>query len=111
MAFQSNGGIQDPQTTAPAAVLADEQRDQLASISKSTLATHDCKRHGTANLLAALNALDGKVIGRRAKQHQRSPRECTWPTQNGCLETQIRLITTPAGHQVLRELREIPFDA
>jgi len=26
--------------------------------------THDCKRHGATTLLAALNVLDGAVIGR-----------------------------------------------
>ena len=32
--------------------------------------THDCKRHGTTNLFAALNILDGKVIGRHAERHR-----------------------------------------
>ena len=31
--------------------------------------THDCKRHGTATLFAALNILDGTVIGRHSKRH------------------------------------------
>ncbi len=32
--------------------------------------THDYKRHGTATLFAALNVLDGTVIGRCAKRHR-----------------------------------------
>ena len=32
--------------------------------------THDYKRHGTTNLFAALNILDGKVIGRHAERHR-----------------------------------------
>ena len=32
--------------------------------------THDYKRHGTTNLFAAVNILDGKVIGRHAERHR-----------------------------------------
>ena len=32
--------------------------------------THDYKRHGTTTLFAALNVLDGRVIGRRMQQHR-----------------------------------------
>jgi hypothetical protein len=32
--------------------------------------THDCKRHGTTTLFAALNVLDGRVIGRCMQQHR-----------------------------------------
>jgi len=32
--------------------------------------THDYKRHGTTTLFAALNVLDGKVIGRCMQQHR-----------------------------------------
>jgi transposase len=32
--------------------------------------THDDKRHGTTTLFAALNGLDGKVIGRCMQQHR-----------------------------------------
>jgi transposase len=32
--------------------------------------THDYKRHGTTTLFAALNVLDGTVIGRCAKRHR-----------------------------------------
>jgi hypothetical protein len=32
--------------------------------------THDYKRHGTATLFAALNVLDGTIIGRSMKHHR-----------------------------------------
>ena len=32
--------------------------------------THDYKRHGTATLFAALNILDGTVIGRNMQRHR-----------------------------------------
>ena len=32
--------------------------------------THDCKRHGTTTLFAALNVLDGTVIGRNMARHR-----------------------------------------
>jgi transposase len=32
--------------------------------------THDDKRHGTTTLFAALNELDGKVIGRNMRRHR-----------------------------------------
>jgi transposase len=32
--------------------------------------THDYKRHGTTTLFAALNVLDGKVIGRNTQRHR-----------------------------------------
>ena len=32
--------------------------------------THDYKRHGTTTLFAALNVLDGKVIGRNMQRHR-----------------------------------------
>jgi transposase len=32
--------------------------------------THDYKRHGTTTLIAALNVLDGKVIGRNMQRHR-----------------------------------------
>jgi hypothetical protein len=32
--------------------------------------THDCKRHGTTTLFAALNVLEGKVIGRCMQRHR-----------------------------------------
>jgi hypothetical protein len=32
--------------------------------------THDCKRHGTTTLFAALNVLDGTVIGHNMKRHR-----------------------------------------
>jgi hypothetical protein len=32
--------------------------------------THDYKRHGTTTLFAALNILDGTVIGRNMQRHR-----------------------------------------
>ena len=32
--------------------------------------THDYRRHGTTTLLAALNVLDGTIIGRNMKRHR-----------------------------------------
>ena len=32
--------------------------------------THDYKRHGTTTLFAAMNVLDGKVIGRNMQRHR-----------------------------------------
>jgi hypothetical protein len=32
--------------------------------------THDCKRHGTATLFAALDVLEGRVIGRCMQRHR-----------------------------------------
>jgi hypothetical protein len=32
--------------------------------------THDCKRNGTTTLFAAMNVLDGTVIGRNMQRHQ-----------------------------------------
>lgn len=37
---------------------------------RPTTMTHDYKRHDSTNLFAALNILDGKVIGRYAERHQ-----------------------------------------
>ncbi len=35
--------------------------------------THDYKRHGTTTLFAALNVLDGTVIGQNMQRHHRQP--------------------------------------
>jgi hypothetical protein len=32
--------------------------------------THDYERHGTTTLFAAMNVLDGKVIGRNMQRHR-----------------------------------------
>ena len=32
--------------------------------------THDCKRHGTTTLFAALNTLNGKAFGRNSERHR-----------------------------------------
>ena len=39
--------------------------------------SHDCKRHGTTTLFAALNAATGKVSGRQYKRRRRAPRPRT----------------------------------
>lgn len=64
-----------------ALVLAVDEKSQIQALDRTqpglplkkgragTL-THDYKRHGTTTLLAALNVLDGSVIGRCAKRHQ-----------------------------------------
>ncbi|NJO37811.1 MAG: hypothetical protein HC871_09575 [Rhizobiales bacterium] len=36
---------------------------------RSSMTTHDDKRNGTMTLLAALNVLDGTIIGRSMKRH------------------------------------------
>jgi hypothetical protein len=35
--------------------------------------THDYKRNGTTTLFAALNVLDGTIIGRNMKRHRHPP--------------------------------------
>ena len=39
-------------------------------VKTSSLFTHDYKRHGTTTLFAALNVLDGTVIGRNMQRHR-----------------------------------------
>ncbi len=38
--------------------------------------THNYKRHGTTTLFAALNVLEGKVIGRCMQRHRNYPPPC-----------------------------------
>ena len=57
-----NGGLTHP---PPALfVHARQRRDKLQTM------THDYKRHGTTTLFAALNVLDGTVIGRNMQRHR-----------------------------------------
>ncbi len=47
--------------------------------------THDHKRNGTATLFAALNVLDGKVIGECHGRH----RQQEWLKFLGCLDNEF----------------------
>jgi transposase len=47
-----------------------EGLDGAPRIDESPKMTHDCKRCGTTMLFAALNVLDGSVIGRCMQQHR-----------------------------------------
>jgi hypothetical protein len=38
--------------------------------------THDYKRHGTTTMFAALNVLDGTVIGRNMQRHRHQENRC-----------------------------------
>jgi hypothetical protein len=40
--------------------------------------SHDCQRHGTTTLFAALNALDGTVIGRNMQRHRLDCYRTVW---------------------------------
>ena len=65
----------------PAVVLSGDEKSQIQALDRTqpglpmkkgrcgTL-THDYKRHGTTTLFAALNVLDGKVIGRCMQRHR-----------------------------------------
>jgi hypothetical protein len=46
--------------------------------------THDYKRHGTTTLFAALNVLDGTIIGRNMKRPKASPRWRCGNTKRRC---------------------------
>jgi transposase len=64
-----------------ALVLAVDEKSQIQALDRTQpglplkrgragTMTHDYKRHGTTTLFAALNVLDGTVIGRCAKRHR-----------------------------------------
>lgn len=66
---------------AHAVVLSIDEKSQIQALDRSQpglplkpgrcgTMTHDYKRHGTTTLFAALNVLDGKVIGRCMHQHR-----------------------------------------
>src|SRR3546814_3837690 len=44
--------------------------DWSSDVCSSDLLTHDYKRHGTTTLFAALNVLDGTVIGQNMQRHR-----------------------------------------
>ena len=66
---------------AHAVVLSIDEKSQIQALDRTQpglplkpgrcgTMTHDYKRHGTTTLFAALNVLDGKVIGRCMQQHR-----------------------------------------
>ena len=66
---------------AHAIVLSLDEKSQIQALDRSQpglpmkkgrlgTMTHDYKRHGTTTLFAALNVLDGKVIGRNMQRHR-----------------------------------------
>ena len=66
---------------AHAVVLAVDEKSQIQALDRSQpglpmkpgragTMTHDYKRHGTTTLFAALNVLDGTIIGRNMKRHR-----------------------------------------
>jgi len=62
--------------------------------------THDYKRHGTTTLFAALNILDGTVIGHNMKRHRhqeriRSLKRKTTPIQNHSSGPPIHVASSP----------------
>ena len=73
------GLYMDPPTQA--VVLSIDEKSQIQALDRSQpglplkpgrcgTMTHDYKRHGTTTLFAALNVLDGSVIGRCMQQHR-----------------------------------------
>ena len=59
--------------------------------------THDDKRHKTTSLVAALNVLDGTVIGRNMQRSQPEGAKCWIPSTSG-----LRAADPPA-HDALSE--------
>ena len=66
---------------AHAVVLSIDEKSQIQALDRTQpglplkpgrcgTMTHDYKRHGTTTLFAALNVLDGRVIGRCMQQHR-----------------------------------------
>jgi transposase len=66
---------------AHAVVLSIDEKSQIQALDRTQpglpmkpgrlgTMTHDYKRHGTTTLFAALNVLDGKVIGRNMQRHR-----------------------------------------
>src|SRR3954471_25032568 len=67
--------------TVPAVVLSVDEKSQIQALDrtqpglplkpgKAGTMTHDYVRHGTTTLFAALNVLDGTVIGRCMQRHR-----------------------------------------
>ena len=66
---------------AHAVVLSVDEKSQIQALDRTqpglpskngrcATMTHDCKRHGTTTLFAALDVLEGKVIGRCMQRHR-----------------------------------------
>jgi transposase len=66
---------------APAVVLSVDEKSQIQALERTqpglavregrpATATHDYERHGTTTLFAALNVLDGTVLGRCMQRHR-----------------------------------------
>jgi aminocarboxymuconate-semialdehyde decarboxylase len=73
------GGLADP--PAHAVILSMDEKSQIQALDRTQpglplkkgragTMTHDYKRHGTTTLFAALNVLDGSVIGRCMQRHR-----------------------------------------
>jgi hypothetical protein len=71
--------LRDP--PAPANVLSLDEKSQIQALDRTQpglplkrgragTMTHDCKRHSTTTVFAALNVLDGTVIGRNMQRHR-----------------------------------------
>jgi hypothetical protein len=84
--------------------------------------THDYKRHGTTTLFAALNVLEGKVIGRNMQRHRHqefirlpSRRRARRPGRQGHPRhsRQLRRPQAPQGPRVARSSSalDLPFHA
>ena len=52
-----------------ALVLCCDEKSQVQALDRTQPMTHDYKRHGTTALFAALNVLDGQVIGQCQQRH------------------------------------------
>ena len=89
----------DPPTHA--VVLSVDEKSQIQALDRTQpglpmkpgragTMTHDYKRHGTTTMFAALNVLDGTVIGRNMQRH-RHPRCSCQPSQRGRLRYVDRL--------------------
>jgi hypothetical protein len=65
--------------------------------------THDYKRHGTTTLFAALNVLDGTVIGRNMQRHRHQEfiqKSILLPDERDCHES--------ASNKVEYRLQHVP---
>jgi hypothetical protein len=74
----SSASIDPP---AHAVVLSVDEKSQIQALDctqpglpmkrgRAGTMTHDCKRHGTTTLFAAMNVLDGTVIGHNMQRHR-----------------------------------------
>ena len=67
--------------------------------------THDYKRHGTTTLFAALNVLDGRVIGECMAKHRHSPSTRTMAKAQGLSKATVQRIWSAHGLQPHRTKR------